>query len=61
MKRFLQPCKMSGSLYGIGKNKDKKKHPSPMKNTKKEDLVSSYEKLYKTQYVKMTKLFNASK
>lgn len=61
MKRFLQPCNMTGSLYGK-KDREKNNKQSPgMNSHKKKDLVTSYEDLYKTQYVTMAKLFNNAK
>ena len=61
MKRYLQPCNMTGSLYGKKDIKKGKKQNSVMKSKNKDSLISSYEDLYKTQCVVMSKLFKKSK
>lgn len=56
MGKYLQACKMNGSLYGKKENPDKKAK-SDKSQLVEENLLNGYSKLYKKQLVIMNKVF----
>ena len=56
MKKYLQACELGGSIYGKKRNTVNKKVAGGNMSAR-EDPVVSYKKFFKTQMVKMDRVF----
>ncbi|MBD3426221.1 MAG: hypothetical protein GF409_03200 [Candidatus Omnitrophica bacterium] len=56
-KRYLQACELGGSIYGR-KGSAEKKRSTGRRSGKKEDMMSSYNKFYKSQVAAMYKVLH---
>ena len=58
MKKYIQPCDLSGTMYGKRNSGKRKTSKAPNKTSGNAGLQSAYSKLYKDQFNEMSRFFH---